>query len=247
MPRRSQWPRRYVDVAQLRALDARIEVHDQVLDRDAAERLREVVHLALVLDAARAEHRIAQPLAHALDQVHEVAVVGVRLVQLEHRELGIVPRRDAFVAEVAVDLVHALEAADDQPLQVQLRRDAQVQIHVERVVMRDERPRHRAAGDRLHHRRLDFEEVHRIEEVAQVLHDARARLEHLRALRADDQVDVALAIAHLLVGQPVPLVGQRPQRLHQQPQLLGAHRELAGLGLEQRALRRRARRRRPSP
>jgi hypothetical protein len=49
--------------------------------------------------------------------------------------------------------------------------------------MRDERPRDRAAGDRLHHRRLDFEEVHRVEEVAQILDDARARLEHLRTLR----------------------------------------------------------------
>jgi hypothetical protein len=34
----------------------------------------------------------------------------------------------------------------------------------------------------------------------------------------------------------VPLVGQRPQRLRQQPQLLDAHRQLAGLRPEQRAL-----------
>ena len=86
------------------------------------------------------------------------------------------PRRDAFVAEVAVDLEHPLEAADDQPLQVQLGRDAQVQLHVERVVVRDERPRRGAAGDRLHHRRLDFEEAARDEELADRLHDLRARL-----------------------------------------------------------------------
>jgi hypothetical protein len=35
-------------------------------------------------------------------------------------------RRDALVAEVAVDLEHALQAADHQALQVQLGRDAQV-------------------------------------------------------------------------------------------------------------------------
>jgi hypothetical protein len=37
------------------------------------------------------------------------------------------------------------------------------------------------------------------------------------------------------LGQPVPLVRQRPQRLDEQSQLLGAHRQLAGLGLEQRS------------
>ncbi len=55
-----------------------------------------------------------------------------------------------------------------QPLQVQLGRDAQVHVHVERVVMRHERLRRRATRNHLHHRRFDFEEVERIEEVPQV-------------------------------------------------------------------------------
>ena len=151
-------------------------MHDQVLDRHAAERRAEVVGLALVLDACACRSTVSrEALEHALDQVHEVAVVGVRLVQLQHRELGVVPRRQPFVAEVAVDLVDALEAADDEPLQVQLGRDAQVHVDVERVVVRDERLRDGAARDHLQHRRLDFEEVERVEEAAQVLHDARAR------------------------------------------------------------------------
>ena len=92
--------------------------------------------------------------------------VAERLVRLEHRELGVVARRHALVAERAVDLVDALEAADEQPLEVQLGRDAQVQLHVERVVVRHERPRGRAAGDRLQHRRLDLEEAARLHEAA---------------------------------------------------------------------------------
>ena len=63
-------------------------------------------------------------------------IVGVRLIKLQHRELGIVLRRDALIAEVAIDLVDAIESADHQPLEIQLRRDAQEQIHVEGVVMR---------------------------------------------------------------------------------------------------------------
>ena len=92
-------------------------------------------------------------------EVDQPLVIRVRLVKLQHRELGIVVRREPLVAEVAIDLVDPLDAADHQPLQIQLRRDAQVQIDIERVVVRDERPRRRAAIERLHHRRLDFDKA----------------------------------------------------------------------------------------
>ncbi len=210
-------------------------MHDEVLDRHAAEGRAEIERLALVLHLAGAADHVRDALEHPLDHVHQVAVVRVGLVQLQHREFRVVPRRQPFVAEVAVDLVHAFEPADDEPLQVQLGRDAQVHVDVERVVVRDERLRDRAARNHLQHRRLDFHEVERVEEAAQVLHDARARAEHLAALVADDQVDVALAVALLDIGQAVPLVRQRPQRLDQQPQLLDLDRELAGARLEQRA------------
>ena len=76
-----------------------------------------------------------------LDPLHRVAVVGVRLVPLEHRELGLVLVRDALVAEVLAELVDPLEPADDQPLEVELGRDPQVEVAVELVVVRDERAR----------------------------------------------------------------------------------------------------------
>ena len=81
-------------------------------------------------------HERDQPLAARGD----VLVVGVRLVELEHRELGVVGRVDALVAEVLAELVHALEAADDQPLEVELGRDPQVELAVQRVVVGRERP-----------------------------------------------------------------------------------------------------------
>ena len=138
---------------------------------------------------------------HLLGQPHQVLVVHVRLVELEHRELGVVLGRDPLVAEVAVDLVDAFEPADGQALQVQLGRDAQEQIDVERVVMRDERPRERAAGDRLHHRRLDFEEAARVRGTAGCPATTRARVSNtLRDVRIDDQIEIALAVADLDVA-----------------------------------------------
>jgi hypothetical protein len=88
---------------------------------------------------------------------HHRLVVGVRLVELEHRELGVVRAVDPLVPEVVPDLVHALEPAHDQPLEVQLVRDPQEERHVERVVVRHERPRRRPAVERLQHRRLDLQ------------------------------------------------------------------------------------------
>ena len=71
--------------------------------------------------------------------------------------------RHALVAEVLAELVDALEAADDEPLEVQLGGDPQVEVAVELVVVRDERPRQRAAVERLEHRRLDLDEALAVE------------------------------------------------------------------------------------
>ena len=100
--------------------------------------------------------------------------------------------------------------------------------------MRLERPRGRAARDGLQHRRLDLEEIHRVEEVAQVAQYAIADDEGAAALFVDDEVHVALAVTRVDVGHAMPLVGQRPQRLGQHAQFFHAHRQLTGAGLEQR-------------
>jgi hypothetical protein len=99
---------------------------------------------------------------------------------------------EAFVAEVAVDLEHLLEAADHQALQVQLGRDAQEQFHVQRVVVGGEGLGRGAAGDGMHHRRFDLEEavVHHV--IADRLDHAAAGDEGEARLLVGDQVEVAL-------------------------------------------------------
>ena len=102
-------------------------------------------------------------------------VVGVGLVPLEHRELGVVLVRDALVAEVLAELVDAVDAADDQPLQVQLGGDAQVEVAVERVVVGREGPRQRAAVERLQDRRLHLDEAVLVEPAADLGDRTRPR------------------------------------------------------------------------
>ena len=61
--------------------------------------------------------------------------------------------------KVPVHFEDLVEPADEQPLQIKLRRDAQVKIDPERLVMGPERFRRRAAGDGLQHRRFHFKEA----------------------------------------------------------------------------------------
>jgi hypothetical protein len=158
--------------------------------------------------AEHGAHRVGGARDQALDAVHHHRVVGVRLVELEHRELGVVRAVDPLVPEVVPDLVHALEAAHDQPLEVQLVGDAQVERHVERVVVRRERPRGRAAVQRLQHRRLDLEVAEPVEERAHGRDHPRARDERAPHLGVHREVGVALPVA--LLGVAEPRVPHRP-------------------------------------
>ena len=165
-----------------------------------------------------------------LGELHVHVVVAVGLVQLEHRELGVVPRREPLVPEHPADLVDLLEAADDEALEVELRRDPQVQVDVERVVVGDERAGRRPAGDRVQDRRLDLEVAAVLEEAAGERDQPAAQPEGGPGLLGDPQVDVALAVAGVGVGEAVPLVGELAPGLGQQHPLLDADRQLAGPG-----------------
>ena len=94
---------------------------------------------------------------HFLHQVRDLLEIGVGPVAFQHGELRIVFPRNAFVPEIPVQLENLVESADEQPLEIKLRRDAQVKIEAERLVMGAERFRRRAAGHGLQHRRFHFQ------------------------------------------------------------------------------------------
>ena len=165
-----------------------------------------------------------------LGEVHQRVVGGVRHVELEHRELGVVPGADAFVAVAAPDLVDPLEAAHEQALQVEFRRDAQVEAEVEGVVVGGERPRSGAADHRVQRRGLDLDEALRVEERPETLDDGRARGEGGGRLGVRHRIDVPAPVAQIHVLQAVPLVRQRAERLGQEPERVQLQAELAGLG-----------------
>src|SRR5277367_5103196 len=70
-----------------------------------------------------------------------------------------------------------------------------------------------AAHPRVHHRRLYLYISARIEKPPQFLGNPRAHNENLSRFFVGDQIQVALPVANLHVGQPMPLFRQRQQRL----------------------------------
>src|SRR5256885_5439345 len=141
----------------------------------------------------------------------------------------------------SADLVDLLEPAHDAALQVQLVGDPQIEVCVERFVVRLERPRGRAAVQRLQHWGFDLEVAARVEEPAHIAHHARAQAEDLPHLGVYREVGVALAgpqlgVRQLAVPHPARVLfaeRQRPQRLRQQRQPLDPHGDLPRLGAEQ--------------
>ncbi len=146
------------------------------------------------------------------------------------------PRRDALVAEDPADLEHALHAAHDQPLVVQLERDPQIEVHVERVVMRDERPGMGATRFEMQHRRLDLDEAFVVQCASEAGDDGVADLEVAARLLVDDQVGVTLTKSCVDIGQAVPFVGQRAHGLRQQLHGGRLDRQLALAGGHHRAV-----------
>ena len=139
------------------------------------------------------------------------AVIGMGLIGLQQGELGVVAEVHAFVAERPAQFEHPLDPADAQPLEVQLRRDPQVQVQVVGVDVGLERPGVGPAVDALQDRGLDLQETLGEQSLPNGAQDVTAGADEIAGNRIDRQVDVAGPHPGLRVGQPLPLVGQRSQ------------------------------------
>jgi len=181
-----------------------------------------------------------------LGQVHHPLVVPVRHVQLHHGKFRVVEARKALVAKVLRDFVDAFQPAHEQALEVQLVGNAQVERHVQRMVVGGERPRGGPPVDGLKGRRLDFEVAALVEKAAHRAQKLGALAKDLAHAGVHRQVDVAPAVAEVLVRHFVEdfrfaLIGlfflrrgHRAQRLREQLEFLGAHRHLAHVGAKDR-------------
>ena len=142
----------------------------------------------------------------------------------------------ALVAEDTAYLVNTVQAADNEPLEVQLGFDTQVHIHIQRIVVGDkgsgggtDLQRHQNGG-------IHLQKALAVQIAADLAEDAAALDKGLAHLRIDDQIHIALTVAGIGIPQAVEFFRQRQQRLGKQPNMGGMHRDLALLGAEHRPL-----------
>ena len=119
---------------------------------------------------------------------------------------------------------------------MQLQGDAQVQIDVERVVMRDERPGRRAPGDGLQAGGLHLAVALLVEILAHAADNLDPLLGPVEHFGAVDQVEIAMPQPEFDLLHSAPLVRMRQEGLAEVVNLVGEDRELAGLRQAQRAV-----------
>ena len=146
------------------------EVHAAVLlhgvDHGQALPVAQIDLVTLIRHDEAAADILRDLLHHVLDKVHHAVEIRIGLIKLDGGELRVVLRVHALVAEDTADLIHAVHAADNEALEVQLRLDAEDHIHIQRVVVRIERARRRADLKRRQDRGIDLEKAAPIEEAA---------------------------------------------------------------------------------
>ena len=120
-------------------------------------------------------------------------VVGIGFIGLQRGEFGAVRGIHTFIAEVTVHLKDAVHATDNRTLEVDLGCNAQVEVHIQRIHMRDKRTCRSATVDDLEHRSLKLDVVAAEEVLTNGTVHCSANTDHIARGRTGDQVEFAAA------------------------------------------------------
>src|SRR5687767_4138699 len=112
----------------------------------------------------------------------------------------------AFVPKHSAYLVDLVDSADEQALEVELKRDSQFQLEVEGVVVGKKRPSGCATCLRLKHGCLHFEESPSVKKTACGGDDSRSVEQYLPTFCICYQIQIPPPISLLYIRQTVPLL-----------------------------------------
>ena len=197
-------------------------------------RRREVDALATVLDDGRAQHLHGQGVDEVLHHGHDVVVIGECLVALQHGEFRVVHQVDALVPEDLAHLEDPFQAADDEALEVQLVGDSQVQLPVEGPVVGLEGVGDGPCGDWHQRGGLHLDEAPAFHEAAHAADYAASEDRDLPGLLVRYEVQVALPVPALEVGEAVELLRQGADCLAEDAEVRHLDGDFAGPGPEDR-------------
>ena len=112
-----------------------------------------------------------------------------------------------LISELSSNLVHSVQTTNHKHLEVKLRSDTQEHVHVQVIVVGDERLGSCATSNGVQHGCLDGNEVAVVEPTAHVAIDLGAGGEDVAGLVVHHQVEVSLAEALLGVLETIVIVG----------------------------------------
>ena len=107
------------------------------------------------------------------------------------------PGGKSLVAKVAVYFKYLFKAADQEPFQVKLRRNAQIKVHVQGLVVGLEGFGGSPARYSLHHRGFYLQKTPVGEKLPQKPDNFNSFPKGLAHFRIDNEIDIALTVAHL--------------------------------------------------
>lgn len=118
----------------------------------------------------------------------------------------------ALITELTSDFVHTVQTTDDKHLEVQLRGNTEVHVHVEVVVVGHERLGSSTASNGVEHRGLNGDKVPVIEPATDVGVNLGTGNKNIAGLLVHHEVQVALAETLLGVLEAIVVVGDLPSQ-----------------------------------
>ena len=108
-----------------------------------------------------------------------------------------------FVTEVFTDFVDTFETSDDQSFQIQFGSNTQIEVDIQRVMVRNERTCACPSGDGLQDRSFHFRISSFVQGGTHGLDNCRTFHENILYTIIDHQVDIALAITQFRIVESI--------------------------------------------
>ena len=170
--------------------------------------VKNIAFSVLVVNLKAAAEFFRQMADELLHHIRHGFKITAGAIGFQHGEFRVVAAVNSFIAEAAVEFENFREAAHHQAFEEKLRGNAQRQRHIQRVMVRFKRLGGGPTGHILKHGGFHFQITAFLEKAADFRNHEGARHEQGGAFLIGNEVQVALAVGHLLVRQPVPLVRQ---------------------------------------
>ena len=154
-------------------------LQNSVKYRDTSKGSGKIVCAILIIHRGATQHSFSELAQHILRQIHGIFIISISPVEFQHGKLRVVTCRKPFIAKTTINFENAFEPTHHQALQIKLRRNPQVHIHIERIVVRNKGFSRRSPRDNMHHRGLDFHKIKTAHVIANKRDDVRTHTKYL--------------------------------------------------------------------